>query len=289
MTFAIIRERILIDAGPSEAGWSTLSSFSHCERLYYLAHKAPDAERHWQKEPLVRGSIGHVGLAHEYARRYAVKHGTDPDAYYTRHDAMELSAVQHGDMGKKMLPVAAETVDAYFDHYDALGEDLDVIAVEAPVALVTGDGRKITQRLDLVLRDMNGRVWINDHKLVSDVSQKTVDRYTLSGGFLLAQHIGRAFWGPDFGGVIVNLLRARPEAGEEQGLRFKRRAPEPAPAALAAFPAMVVELRRRIDEREATGLGVHAYMPSFNETTCVTAYGKCLGYEACQWSIGLST
>lgn len=288
MTLSIVREKQLIDAGPSEEGWSRIGSFAHCERLYYLLHKEPDSKRHWQKEPLVRGSIGHVGLAHEYMRRWLVKHGSDPEAYYNRHDAMEISAASHGDMGKDMLPIAVETVDAYFTYYDGLREDLNVVAVESPVAAVLGDGRRITQRLDLVIQDDNSRFWILDHKLVADVDQKTVDRYTLSGQFLLMQHFGWNFYGRNFGGVLANLLRVRPEKEEgKEHYRFKRRAPEPAPAALAAFPGFVVALRTRMAEREATGLGIDAYLPSFNETTCVTAYGKCAMYERCQHEVGL--
>lgn len=276
MNLNVVKEKHLIDAGPSEEGWSRLEAFARCERLYYLLHVAEGHERHWQKDVLVRGSIGHVGLAHEYARRAAAKAGQDPDFYYTRAEAMRLSAASFGPMGAEMLKIAEPVVDAYFEHYDRLREDLPVVAVEAPVRAVLADGRGITQRLDLVFRDLDGRYWIVDHKLVSEASQRSVDRYTLSGQFLLMQHFGRALYGHEFGGVRVNLLGCR------EPYRFLRASPDPAPMALGAFPQMVVELRRRIDDRRAAG-DPRGYLPAFNEQVCVTAYGKCSMFETCQW------
>lgn len=282
----VVHQKILIDAGPSPEGWSKLESFSRCERLYYLLHKADGHEEHWKKDVLVRGSIGHVGLAHEYARRAAAKAGHDPDIYYTREEAMELSAASFGDMGKEMHAVASEVVAAYFEYYDGLGEELDVVAVESPVRAVMQDGKGISQRLDLVIRDVDGRKWIYDHKLVSN--PWSVDRYTLSGQFLLMRHFGRSFYGDQFGGVRVNLLGCQKDAKKiakgQMPFTFKRSSPEPAPAALASFPSMVVELRRRIAAKD--GQPGNSYLPAFNEQVCVTAYGRCSMFEACQHEMG---
>jgi hypothetical protein len=277
----VIHEKILIDAGPSAEGWSKLESFSRCERLYFLLHKAEGHEEHWKKDVLVRGSIGHVGLAHEYARRAAAKAGQDPDIYYTRDEAMELSAASFGEMGKEMLAIAKPVVDDYFEHYKR--ENLDVVAIESPVRAVLADGTGITQRLDLVIRDLDGRYWIMDHKLVNNPYQ--VDRYTLSGQFLLMRHFGRLFYGTAFGGVQVNLLGCRKdERKEAKGLSpytFKRSTPEPAPAALADFPEMVIELRKRIAAKD--GQPGSAYLPAFNEQICCGPYGRCSMFEKCMW------
>jgi hypothetical protein len=285
MTLNVVREKILIDAGPSAEGWSSLESFARCERLYYWTRvyprvleernpEAAEAAAAPTSDPLVRGSIGHVGLAHEYARRAAVKAGLDPDIYYTRDEAMKIRAAREPHNGQEMLEVVAPVVDAYFENYDRTGENLDVVAIESQVRAVLEDGNGITQRLDLVIRDIDGRYWIYDHKFVHAIDAKTVDRYTLSGQFLLMRHFGRAFYGAAFGGVRVNLCGVRDKT-------FKRASPEPAPAALSAFPSFVVELRRRIAAKK--GLSKEAYLPSFNEQTCVTAYGRCSKFEECQW------
>lgn len=280
----------LINAGPSRWGWSSVEAFARCERLYYLTRvvparaglPSPPGPAAPISEPLIRGQIGHVGLAHEYARRWCVRHGQDPEAYYDRATAMRMAAQVHGDLGKTVLETVEPIVDGYFAYYDSLGEQLDVQAVEYEVSAVLADGKDISQRLDLVVRDVNGQFWIYDHKLVN--SPTDVDRYTLSGQFLLMHHFGRAYYREHFGGVRLNLLGTRADSDEEKlppEKRYRRRSPEPAPAALASFPGFVIELRRRIAERE--GLGREAYLPAFNEQVCVTAYGRCPCFTVCQW------
>lgn len=283
-TLNVVRQRTLIDAGPSSAGWSSISDFLVCERLYYLKRVSPTTRLEatleaaklgapsFRAQPLVRGSIGHVGLAHEYTRRAAAKAGLDPDVYYPRNEAMALCAETFGKVGKEMLPIASDAVDAYFEHYKR--EDLNVVAIEAPVAAVLADGKEITQRLDMVIKDTDGRFWVYDHKFVADTGQKTVDRYTLSGQFLLMIHFGRMIYGAQFGGVRVNLVGVHDH-------KMKRASPEPAPAALADFPSMVVELRKRIAAKE--GQPGSAYLPAFNEAICCGPYGHCSMFDICQW------
>lgn len=277
MSLPVLKDQVLIDAGPSEAGWSRVESFLRCERLYFLLHKAPGHEQHWIKDVLVRGSIGHVGLAHEYARRTLQKQGKDPNYYYDRDRAMELAAEKFGPMGKEMLEIAQPVVEAYFKKWDATGEVLDVIGVEYPVEATLAGGQKITQRLDLVWRDVNGQIYITDHKLTSTYvgGQGVIDRYSLSGQFLLMQHFGRAYFGNKFGGTRINLLGCR------EPYAFKRVSPESSPAALAEFPTMIVETKKRIVAKD--GQPMTAYLPSYNEQVCVTAYGRCSMFEVCQW------
>jgi PD-(D/E)XK nuclease superfamily len=273
-------EPILIDAGPSRYGWSSLEAFARCERLYFLTRVLPQREgvdlptgpTKPIADPLIRGQIGHVGLAHEYARRYCARHGQDPDLYYDRGTAMRLLAEKHGAAGKAQLEIVEPVVDGYFAYYDAR-EVLDVVAIESEVAATLADGKLITQRLDLVIRDLNGYFWIYDHKIVAD--PLSVTRYTLSGQFLLMHHFGRAFYGAQFGGIRLNMLGVR--------LGYHRLSPEPAPAALACFASFVVELRSRIAARE--GQGRAAYLPAFNEQICVSSYGVCPMFSLCQWEL----
>jgi hypothetical protein len=256
-----------------------------CERLYYLLRVAPQA-RSQSADPLVRGSIGHTGLAHEYARRAAVRAGLDPEAYYTRDEGMALVAAQFGEVGERLLPIAQAAVNAYFDHYDSKKENLEVVAIEAPVAAELTTGKRITQRLDLVIRDTNGRVWLYDHKFssIDPTAQKTVDRYTLSGQFLLMQLFGQSLYGSLYGGVRVNMIGC---LDGNSRFTFRRFSPEPAPAALASFPRMVAARRERMAQLAAVG-DPEAYLPAFSEQICVTAYGRCPMFSQCQWEWGLA-
>lgn len=56
----------LINAGPSERGWHRIESVMRCPRLYAWEHSGL-IERQIS-EPLARGSLIHVGLAHHYQR-----------------------------------------------------------------------------------------------------------------------------------------------------------------------------------------------------------------------------
>ena len=59
--------KFLIDPGPSRKGWHRLAKVLRCPRLYALSYK----QKHRTSdeppaEPLVKGSLFHVGLAHHY-------------------------------------------------------------------------------------------------------------------------------------------------------------------------------------------------------------------------------
>src|SRR5690348_7528301 len=114
--------KILINTGPSERGWHRLESYLRCPQLYAWGYGrggrveeqgAAFADRFPASNPLVRGSIGHAGLAHVYARLKAVQEGRDPDDYYLPTKAMELVAATFGERGARMLPIAREAVKGY--------------------------------------------------------------------------------------------------------------------------------------------------------------------------------
>lgn len=84
--------RLLIDAGPSLRGWSYYGDFFRCRHLWALKRLAHVPEN---ADPLTRGSMGHVGLAHHFARGMAKQRGTDPDMYYTPEGAVEEWCARH--------------------------------------------------------------------------------------------------------------------------------------------------------------------------------------------------
>ena len=128
-------------------------------------------ERFPLRAPLVRGSIGHVGLAHLYARLMAAQNGADPDAYYLPTEAMGLVADSFGELGTSMLPVAARTVRAYAERF--AHERWRILGVEEEEETRFGP-YLYTARVDLKYMDRAGKVWFLDHKLVNKIEGKVL-------------------------------------------------------------------------------------------------------------------
>jgi hypothetical protein len=231
--------------------------------------------------PLVRGAIGHVGLAQLYARLWAVQHGYDVECFAEPGIAMGVVARGFGALGEEMLAVVLPLVRDYATRYSA--EPFRVVEVEKEHRTQLGaglpgappEGYLYTARLDLVAEDASGQVWIYDHKIVSKLEAKTFDRYSLSGQFLGQRLLGREAWGDRFGGIRLNLLAV--------GGRFARADVPRAPWMEAHFPEVVVAAEKRIAEVDR-GLASGRFPGAApTEVTCMTPYGACDALDFCRW------
>jgi PD-(D/E)XK nuclease superfamily protein len=232
--------------------------------------------------PLVRGSIGHAGLAHVYARQLATQDGTDPDRYYRPLEAMTLVAGTFGDLGEAVLPVAARAVRSYCEHYST--ERWRIVGVESAEE-TSFLGYRYTARVDLKYMDRSGKVWYMDHKFVGKIESKVLRRYILSGQFLGLIHLGSRLHGSDFGGVQLNLVGCNVPG-------FLRVVPEPAPWMLERFPGVVLRAEQGIQDLERMMGPGGVENPSEplpaapSEHTCWTSYGPCPAFELCRWGSG---
>jgi hypothetical protein len=265
----------LLDTGPSERGWHRLERFLTCALRFYWRDVAKVEMP--PGDALVRGSIGHVGLAHWYAQEALRRRGQsdEADTFYSPHEAMARVAAKFGDTGEEMLPIALRAVDRYTSTW---GTDFDrwtVIGIEKGLRTEFGEGALYTARADLIVRDANGKVWIVDHKFVGRIEDKVFQRYAMSGQFLGLHHLGVRTFGNTFGGLLINAV------GCNDG-QMIRRSPEPAPWALARFPRLVVDTERRISELQGLG-DVNAWPMAVSETSCFTPYGKCDHFNRCRW------
>ncbi len=277
--------KTLIDTGPSRRGWHRLEAHMRCPTLFAWGYGQAGAggeaaERSRTRfppgPPLVRGSIGHVGLAHLYARLKAVQESSDPDRFYLPTEAMGLVADSFGELGAEMLPVATRVVRAYAEHFGR--EKWKVVGVEKEEETRFGQ-YLYTARVDLEYADRAGKVWFLDHKLVSKLEAKVLNRYTLSGQILGLLHLGSRKHGDRFGGVQLNLLGVNP-------ISFIRHVPDPAPWLLERFPEIVVEAEKAISRTEDL-LRQNLTVPaSPSEFTCYNSYGRCPAFELCRWGNG---
>jgi hypothetical protein len=157
----------------------------------------------------------------------------------------------------------------------------DVGDLDCPGHPEHGQPIRFAPRVDLVTRDPAGRVWFWDHKTTSALRGDTVSGYSLHGQFLGMRHLGRAYFGEDFGGVVLNMLQTTPPP------KFSRPPLEAAPFADSQFPTTIVDARHRMAKLEVeTRSGVRQaceWPKSLTENSCVGRYGKCAAFDFCSW------
>jgi len=255
-----------------------LESFRRCPRLFayqkLLGFKFPATD------PLLRGSLVHIALAHYYARLRAYQLGQDPEAFYAPQEAMRLGAVQldaefNTSKATKLLPDYLPVPVQYEQTFGM--EQLKVVGVEHLISVTIG-GYPFTQRLDLVVEDRAGRIWFWDHKCAGHPDRRrTVARYSLSSQFLAMQFLGPKLYGDQFGGVRINFV----SEAKGGGFRFERLSPNAVPHAVACWRDNVVRTEEQIAEF------TRKFQPwDFPMTTsdlvCVHSYGPCAAYPLCQ-------
>lgn len=289
--------KVLINSGPSARGWHRVESFLRCGQLYALKYVGKRLQRDGTAaEPLVRGSIGHVGLAHHYARLQAVQRKQDPERFWSPQEAMARVAPLFGQLGLELLPIARMTVLEYISRYADEDSTRKILHVEEQFSVELRDGRPprhlavadpagpgritpFTMRPDLIFEDSSKRGWIWDHKLVTVTKASTSQRYINSGQFLALRMLGRALFGEKFGGVVVNVLQCFPNT------RFQRSPVDPAPGLQARFPSIILDAEERIAQLMDEGRAVDEWPATASEQTCYTAYGPCPAHELCRWGI----
>lgn len=262
---------IVIEAGPSEFGWSRIGAFLRCPRLFYQRYvaKVPRVTA-WY---LSRGQICHAGLAQHFARIGAEQSGRDPLTFEDPHVAMGRAAQDvPEDHRLRALNAALDAYETHRSEYPV--EPHRIRAVEWLVD-TTFEGYPYSARLDLVWEDRTGLRWIVDHKIIARIEDKAFQRYSLSGQFLGLNFLGRRKWGDQFGGVMLNVIGVSDK-------KCRRREVEPAPYALARFESVVIGAERRIAALIEEG-DPNAWPMAIHEQVCTSSYGMCDEFERCRW------
>ena len=273
-------EDVLLDAGPSERGWHRLESAARCLRLYAWQHVAGISFP--VTEPLVKGSLLHIGLAHYYERRLLAENGKDKELILSGPKAVvELArrrAAEAPEPERSLwitaAPIIEDAVRAYIERWAYEDSLWKIVSVEEELR-ANINGRLFTQRADLIVRDTHNKVWIVDHKSCYRIASKTLNQHILSGQFLGYQMFGRQKFGRDFAGVIINRMKlSEPYGYDRCGL-------EPAPAALKNFGKQLSYTEDSIERFE--GKPVEDWPAVFSDQICFGKYGRCPAFDLCQW------
>ena len=144
--YCLSSEPILVDTGRSTCGWSFWGSAFSCEQLWYRLNV--EQRKLIPAAALTQGSMGHVALAHHYARHGATQEGgfnyegvqaTDPDMFLDPDEAIkEWCRRAMAADGTDGWPYVANTMEL-LSRYAQRGPIHDrVVGVEMPIAMVIG-------------------------------------------------------------------------------------------------------------------------------------------------------
>jgi hypothetical protein len=246
--------------------------------LFFWKYVYADAKRlgfHDTTGPLARGSMFHVARAHLDAQQWARENGRDENAILGPLEAMKVWAGRVGEVAEEKIPVVESMFWAYRQRYPF--ETFKILGVEDLKEIRFGDAL-YTARLDRVVREPSGRVFIHDTKTTGRVDASTVKKYVLHGQFFGHTYLGRLHYGDAFGGVIIDVV------GEDG--QCVRRPCEPAPFMLRRFPDVIKIAAERIEfTKRHCGVDPEAWAACSNpdEQTCFGKYGMCSCLELCRW------
>jgi hypothetical protein len=274
-----MQDRLLVFTGPSPRGWHRIQQFLECPQRYAWTYEAGEGHGAGNKEseesePLVRGSLLHLGLAQHYSQMREYQHGRDPDLYYSPEEAMRLVAEVRGGVWQSSVDEIVRCVQAYTEYWSQ--EDFKVLHVEELFEGQFG-GFPLTGRLDLVVEDRQGRVWVIDHKGTGMLSDKQRQFYSMSGQMHAYRWLGALAFGDRLAGIRLNLVQ---HTGK---FKFVRADCEPAPHMFARFPEVVREAEQAIAQLRSENRAVNEWPMAMTELTCFHRYGKCKFAERCKW------
>ena len=282
---------ILLHAGPSPHSGHRHDMFIKCPQAW--AYKCVlDC---WPKRTTVyatpridartKGSMGHIGLAHFYARAWAEQQGEDPDKYLpwqmaVQHYANKVDTENRNGLASGFVPEAIGTIDAYLNHWVVTRRDvLSVIGVEKVFGFTELVGFPHTRSVDLVVVEADGKIYFWDHKFVWKIQERTIGRYALDGQFLDYCLIGRHLFGDRFGGARLNLI----SWPFRERVNFHRDMIGAAPWALSQRPELLQTAYAEQQQYAAEGRDPWRYPKRLTESVCQGPYGLCDAFDLCRF------
>jgi hypothetical protein len=304
--------KILLNAGMSIRGWSFKQQVLMCPQEWSYSRALGYRT---ETEPLVRGSLVHLGFAHYRARVMAAQNGWDPDAYYQPDVAIDILAEREDDrridegqvpMWRKLAPQAELTVQnrrahdlvegmpqiiavehllgGWFDEVGMVDPPADADArmrlmaggpAEWAVLARLGGPYYHSARADWIYKQA-GYYWIGDTKTAYKIDRTKIDGYAMSGQVHGLTWFGMHAYGEKFGGISIDFAVMSTQ-------KFPLHRMPYAPGAVRDFPQTVVDAEERIAGLLQSGRPFDRYPKTLNEQSCVRRYGpRCPHYEFCR-------
>ena len=292
----------LLNAGSSGRGWSWRESLLRCPQKFAYRNILKIDEG--SKEPLIKGSLVHIGLAHANVELLCEQNGWVNEHMPWR-DAIAEQALQedqaigYGEAWQQWVELATGATGDYLaqrvaprviavEHRLEMWIDADGNLVDPPAdakkrssmatdprLALLGPPYLHTTRIDLLEQDQMGRFWVADYKTCYRIDARKRDGFALSGQILGLTRWGAQTYGADFGGSALQMLCLI-----KKGDRFPRVIPSPAPWALGEWGKTVVESEERLArliDKDPMG-----WPKTFSEQgPCMDRYGPCSYRDIC--------
>jgi hypothetical protein len=270
-----------------------------------------------RRDPLTRGSMGHVGAAHLHARWMREQQGEDPTVYYAPEDAMHEWCVRNPEGWShfdRMLEVYRRYVARYpeppgtilgVEHLIAGvlgfldgqwglwacspddvestrpvhvgGKLIEPTPLDFPGNAEHGKNIFITRRLDLTIRDLVGRVYIVDHKYKAVEVRESTGRKYAMSGEFAVSRVLGKQVWPDLMGLQLWLIQTARPWNIAQPV-----VPN-SPWRDALFPRNLWDKAHEIARCERDYPDLHHWPMAQNEVSCVGRYERdgCPAMDAC--------
>ena len=269
------KESKLLETGPSPRGWHRLQTVLECPQKFAFKYLL-DSERQRKHSPaLTKGSMMHLALAHHYLREKCVQHGENPEEWLNGKEALRASAEKNPEESE-WLDLISDCYDAYCDRWRT--DTFKVLEVEQ-LAYTKIDDYLFTGRLDLIVEDGKGRVYVIDHKTTTRIMASQAKYYGISGQLVGYGYMAHQIYAERYHGVMLNQIQ------HTGTYKFKRISLPPAPNLYRKFPQTVRDAEETIERLEKSGRSPVDYPMVMNELSCYHRYGACEFLDTCKWGM----
>ena len=275
----------LIPVGPSgPRSLERLRSWRKCPQFFaYRYLEGMDFAA--AKNPLVRGTLIHQGLAHHAIQVKIRREGGDPDEFYDPLTAMALRAHEQrhlwGEYTEWILDRCQKVIHAFMEEDGPLGErhlrDVDILHVEQVFSFQVGP-HTYDQKPDLVVRSrVTGKIHQWDHKSHAHPTLASFKRYATDIKFVALGWWGERLWGKDYGGPVIFSV------GITEPYQFVCKPSEAVPFMIQQFPQMCLDAEQEIAMYASEDRAPRNYPKTAHEEVCFGSYGACDAREICRW------
>jgi len=191
----------------------------------------------------------------------------------------QVTAVLGEKGGRWGLWVVDPKQDEYAPNAESIkacdGEIIRPSMLDVPGHPDHGNMILLTRRMDMSTRDRAGKAYVWDHKHQAQVRPgRSVDAYSIDGGFASFRIMGRQLYSPSFGGVTLNLIQTT------KPWRVARPMVPPTPHRDQHFAKMLWRAEHHLARLDLTE-DYWEWPKVQHETACVGRYGACAGIKLC--------